>query len=322
MDPIGEKLLEVAREELGYTEKDDGYTKFGDWWTEKIDDDHNPYFTTAPWCDMFLAWAADKAGVTDQAGQFAATPDHAKWFEEHDAWGDEPEPGAIVFYDWNGSDDLDQIDHVGIVEKVEGETLHTIEANADGYKLMRKTRDMDHVVGFGYPGKVQVAQKYTPKHAAPAPKVDQLANPRAATGSHEQDHGSSGGQQLPVQEVALGGVLALVLCGTAALAVAARPPPRPRPRRPSASASAAGTTGRPRPSCPPHSRPTSPPPTWTPPRPAPRSCPRCRSPPPTRPRTASSGAGSPTSKRTASWRSGTRCTPRAPTPPRTSTQPL
>ncbi|MFD0902863.1 CHAP domain-containing protein [Actinomadura sediminis] len=219
MDPVGEKLLEVARKELGYTEKDDGYTKFGDWWTENVDDDHNPYFTTAPWCDMFLAWAADKAGVTEQAGQFAATPDHAKWFEDHDAWGDDPEPGAIVFFDWSGSKDLDQIDHVGIVEKVDGKTIRTIEGNADGYKLTRKTRDMDHVVGFGYPGKVQVARKYTPKHAAPAPKVDQLANPRAATGSHEKDHGAPAEHQHPVQEVALGGVLALVLCGTAALAV-------------------------------------------------------------------------------------------------------
>ncbi|MFD0852503.1 CHAP domain-containing protein, partial [Actinomadura adrarensis] len=83
MDPVGQKLLEIAKDNLGYTEKSDGYTKFGDWWAEKMDSDHNPYFKTAPWCDMFLAWAADQAGVADQAGQFAATVKHATWFREH-----------------------------------------------------------------------------------------------------------------------------------------------------------------------------------------------------------------------------------------------
>ncbi|TDD66671.1 CHAP domain-containing protein, partial [Actinomadura darangshiensis] len=169
MDAIGKKLLDIAQKELGYTEKGDGYTKFGNWYAEHVDGDHDEYFKTAPWCDMFLAWAADKADVTDQAGQFASTIDHAKWFKKNDAWGHDPEPGAIVFYDWNGSGDIDQVDHVGIVEKVDGHTLHTIEGNADGYKLMRKTRDMDAVVGFGYPSKIKVEAKYTPRHAAPAP---------------------------------------------------------------------------------------------------------------------------------------------------------
>ncbi|MFI0482913.1 CHAP domain-containing protein [Actinomadura sp. 9N215] len=215
MDPIGKQLLDIAKKELGYTEKGDGYTKFGEWYRKNVDGDHDEYFSTAPWCDMFLAWAADKAGVTEQTGQFAATSDHAKWFKKNDAWGHAPEPGAIVFYDWSGSRDLDQIDHVGIVEKVDGRTLHTIEGNADGYKLMRKTRDMDHVVGFGYPAKIKVAAKYTPKHAAPAPTVDKVGSPATSTGAHEQEHTAP--QNLPTQEVVLGGILAFVLCGTLAL---------------------------------------------------------------------------------------------------------
>ena len=220
MDPIGKKLLDIAKSELGYTEKGDGYTKFGDWYAKHVDGENDPYFKTAPWCDMFLAWAADKAGVTDQAGQFAATVQHAKWFKQHDAWGTKPEPGAVVFFDWNGSGDIDQIDHVGLVEKVDGDTLHTIEANADGYKLTRKTRDMDSVVGFGYPGKVRVEKKYTPKHAAPAPSVEQLGDSTASTArtqTGKQDPPAPD-PSVPAQEVVLGGVLALVLCGTVALA--------------------------------------------------------------------------------------------------------
>ncbi|GAA2154539.1 CHAP domain-containing protein [Actinomadura napierensis] len=218
MDPIGKKLLDVAQKQLGYTEHGSGYTKFGDWYAQHIDGDHDSYFKTAPWCDMFLAWAADKAGVAEQAGQFASTIDHAKWFKDHDAWGHSPEPGALVFYDWSGSGDIDQIDHVGIVEKVDGHTLHTIEGNADGYKLMRKTRGMDDVVGFGYPGKIHVTEaKYTPKHAAPATTVDKVGDRGTATHTHEEQH-SSPEQQLPTQDVVLGGILAFVLCGTVALA--------------------------------------------------------------------------------------------------------
>ncbi|GAA4228154.1 hypothetical protein GCM10022254_17590 [Actinomadura meridiana] len=221
MDPIGKKLLDIAKKELGYTEKGDGYTKFGEWYRKHVDDDHDEYYSTAPWCDMFLAWAADKAGVTEQTGQFAGTVEHAEWFKKNNAWGHDPEPGAVVFYDWNGSNDIGQIDHVGIVEKVDGKTLHTIEGNADGYKLMRKTRDMDTVVGFGYPSKIKVAATYTPKHAAPAPTVDQVGAP--VTGqtheqqqAHEQQpHGTH--EKLPTQDAVLGGILAFVLCGTLAL---------------------------------------------------------------------------------------------------------
>src|SRR5512139_1819085 len=140
MDHIGKKLLDVARSELGYTEKADGYTKFGNWYAKNIEDGDS-YFKTAPWCDMFIAWAAAKAGVEDSVGQFAATIEHAKWFKKQDAWGTEPEPGALVFFSWSGSSDLDSIQHVGIVEKVEGDRLITIEANADGVQLKRKTRD-------------------------------------------------------------------------------------------------------------------------------------------------------------------------------------
>ncbi|GAA1584073.1 hypothetical protein GCM10009678_78440 [Actinomadura kijaniata] len=225
MDPIGQKLLEVAKGQLGYTEKSDGYTKFGDWYAENVDGDNDEYFKTAPWCDMFLAWAADKAGVADEAGQFASTILHAKWFDEQDAFGDDPEPGALVFFDWNGSNDIDQIDHVGIVEKVVGKKIHTIEANADGYKLTRKVRSMDQIVGFGYPGKIAevksaAEKKYVPKHAAPAPGVEALTGATPATGVRtvQQQHKPAPEMVIPHEEALLGGLLAFFLCGTFALA--------------------------------------------------------------------------------------------------------
>src|SRR5690242_5729497 len=125
MDAVGQKLLDVARKELGYSESSSVYSKYGDWYAKHVASGDS-YYSTAPRCDMFLAWAAVKAGVQTSTVQFAATIDHAKWFQHQGAFGDTPEPGAIVFFSWSGSNSLDDIDHVGLVESVDGTTHHTI----------------------------------------------------------------------------------------------------------------------------------------------------------------------------------------------------
>ncbi|MEV8635406.1 CHAP domain-containing protein [Streptosporangium sp. NPDC051023] len=153
MDPIGDDLLSVMEPELGYRERDGQHTTFGEWYSTKVVRD--PQYKTAPWCDMFIAWAAEKAGVGDFVGRFAWTPSHARWFQAHDAWSQTPEPGALVFFDWSGGKDIEGIDHVGVVESVEAGTLHTIEGNVDGVWLRRKTRDESKVVGYGLPRKVR-----------------------------------------------------------------------------------------------------------------------------------------------------------------------
>ncbi|MEU7829948.1 CHAP domain-containing protein [Nonomuraea sp. NPDC052129] len=154
MPSIVDGLLDAAQKNLGYREKTDGYSKFGNWYYANVDNS-DPYFKTAPWCDMFITWAANQAGVEKYVGDFAYTVDHAKWFKEQDAWSDKPEPGAIVFYDWSGSRDVERIDHAGIVEKVQGDQISTIEANVDKVWLKRKDRDQSKVVGYGLPRKVK-----------------------------------------------------------------------------------------------------------------------------------------------------------------------
>lgn len=154
MDPIASELLKVARSELGYREKAGQRTKYGEWYAEHVAGG-DPQFETGAWCDMFIAWAADKAGVSEYVGTFAWTPSHARWFQRHQAWSDRPEPGALVFFDWSGSKKISKIDHVGIVERVEGDRIHTIEGNVDKVWLKRKVRDESKVVGYGLPRKVK-----------------------------------------------------------------------------------------------------------------------------------------------------------------------
>ncbi|ACZ84976.1 hypothetical protein Aros01_03659 [Streptosporangium roseum] len=153
MTPEMQKFIKLLESELGYSEKSGGYTKFGHWYGDNVEFDAD--YTAAPWCDMYLSWAAKKLGYEDWVGQFAYTVYHAEWFKEQDAWGTTPKPGAIVFFDWSGSKKIDNIDHVGIVTKVTGRTIHTIEGNIDGGVAKRKERDTGKVVGYGYPEKIK-----------------------------------------------------------------------------------------------------------------------------------------------------------------------
>ncbi|GAA3408759.1 CHAP domain-containing protein [Streptosporangium vulgare] len=153
MDPIGDDLLRTIKPELGYREGAGQHSKFGEWYAVNVAQD--PQYKTAPWCAMLIAWAAEKAGVREYVGQFAWTPSQARWFETNDAWTRTPEPGALVFFDWSGGKDIKGIDHVGVVESVNGGTIHTIEGNVDRIWLKRKTRDQSKVVGYGLPRKVK-----------------------------------------------------------------------------------------------------------------------------------------------------------------------
>ena len=153
MIPEMNEFIELLESELGYSEGANAYTKFGKWYGKNIEFDAD--YTAAPWCDMFLSWAAHKLGNEEWMGQFAWTVEHARWFKDQDAWGTKPQPGAFVFYDWSGSNSIRGIDHVGVVTRVEGGRIHTIEGNIDGGVAKRKVRETDKVVGYGYPWKIK-----------------------------------------------------------------------------------------------------------------------------------------------------------------------
>ncbi len=146
-----------------------------------------------------------------------------------------------MFFAWSGSKDLDAIQHVGIVEKVNGSTIRTIEANTDGIHLKRKTRDTDSVVGYGYPGKVKVVGKelpserpatnrdYLPKHAAQAPGI-QGVKPEPVGELTVTCHAEPAKPDTPVvtQDTVLGGLVGVAVVGAVAVsagkAAAARVP--------------------------------------------------------------------------------------------------
>ncbi|MDR1002428.1 MAG: CHAP domain-containing protein [Oscillospiraceae bacterium] len=76
------------------------------------------------------------------------------WFKERSIWQDAhtgyiPKPGDIVFFDWS-HDGRPQ--HVGIVERIEGEVVHTIEGNTSDMVARRSYRlDSADLLGYGTP---------------------------------------------------------------------------------------------------------------------------------------------------------------------------
>lgn len=148
-------VLSVARSQLGTRETRSGWTKYGAWYNK-------PGFEFAPWCDMFVSWCAVQAGAADIIGRFAYTPSHAEWFRSHGRWGHMPRVGAIVFYDWSGTENISAIDHVGFVEARRSDgTIVTIEGNTSN-AVMRRVRSTANVAGYGYPAYADVSSKPSP----------------------------------------------------------------------------------------------------------------------------------------------------------------
>lgn len=90
------------------------------------------------WCACFVSWCANECGYIDAdlIPKTAGCVAGESWFRARDQWQDSsytPYPGDIIYFDWdkvetNGQDGI--TDHVGIVEKVEGGYIYTVEGNS------------------------------------------------------------------------------------------------------------------------------------------------------------------------------------------------
>ena len=167
MSYTAKRLLEIAAAEIGYKEKetnsqldnptanagDDNYTKYAR-------DLHAAGYYQASkqgfaWCDMFVDWCflklcggdPDKAQkIICQSGPYGAGCKFSAQYYQNAGryYEDDPQPGDQIFFN--------DFAHTGIVEKVVGNVVHTIEGNTSNqvarrtYTLGSKTID-----GYGRP---------------------------------------------------------------------------------------------------------------------------------------------------------------------------
>ena len=113
---------------------------------------------TTPWCAIFVTYIYRIAGVpTTLAPNFAScTTMRDTFLKKKGYWkthtGYTPKAGDMIFFDWDASGNCD---HVGIVEKVTGSKVYTIEGNSQGgyktYGVRHKsyTRTTSYIAGYG-----------------------------------------------------------------------------------------------------------------------------------------------------------------------------
>lgn len=168
-------VLDVARSWLGTAEDPPGsnHTGISEWfadtsgleWTRRGN----------PWCDMSVSkWLSD-AGLPTL---YCYCPTHVNAFKLGTAgtWigNGDPQPGDVVFFDWNHDYEAD---HVGLVEVVNSDgTVTTIEGNV-GDAVRRQIRNRSLILGFGRPN-------YTPTQ----PTEDDLTNEEHQILAYCRDH--------------------------------------------------------------------------------------------------------------------------------------
>lgn len=145
-----ERVLTIARSQLGTTEDAHGRTRYGAW-----------YGTNGvAWCQIFVDWVFAQAGAAALVPRTAYTPTAYQWFADHGQAGKTPRPGALCFFNW--PDSVHRIQHVGLVESVEPNAIVTIEGNttapgrsgnqsAGGGVWRRRRARNASIVGYGYP---------------------------------------------------------------------------------------------------------------------------------------------------------------------------
>lgn len=150
-----DKVLNIARNEIGYHEAGNNITKYAD----EID---RTAFNTGPkngyaWCAVFQEWLFFKAFGERMAMKMLNIPNGSsaagcesfmQYFIGAGAFHRSvPKPGDIVFF-YSG----DGVNHVGIVERVEEAVVHTIEGNScdavrrNSYMIGDRT-----IAGYGVP---------------------------------------------------------------------------------------------------------------------------------------------------------------------------
>ena len=114
---------------------------------------------TDAWCATFVSAMAIKCGLTDiiptecGCGQMIRLFQKLGEWQENDAYT--PQPGDVIFYDWQDSgvgDNTGASDHVGIVESVSGSTMKVIEGNMSN-AVGRRTLQVNgrYIRGYGLP---------------------------------------------------------------------------------------------------------------------------------------------------------------------------
>lgn len=160
MNKLAEKVIEQAKSWLGRNEASGTHKAIID-----IYNAHTPLARgykvkyTDSWCATFVSAVAIKCGCTDIIPLECGCQQQIELFKKLGAWdendGRVPNPGDIIYYDWDDTGKGDNVgwsDHVGIVEKVSFNQITVIEGNyANAVKRRTLSVNAKNIRGYGVP---------------------------------------------------------------------------------------------------------------------------------------------------------------------------
>lgn len=160
MAKYASNVVAMAITLLGKNEKDGSHKEIID-----IYNAHKPLARgykvkyTDAWCATFVSAVAIKLGYTDIIPTECSCNEMIKLFKKLGCFVENeaitPNPGDIIFYDWDDNgvgDNTGSSDHTGIVEKVVGGTITVIEGNYSN-AVKRRTLKVNgkYIRGYGMP---------------------------------------------------------------------------------------------------------------------------------------------------------------------------
>ena len=160
MAKYASKVVEQAQAWLGKNEADGSHKEIIDIYNTQrpLPRGYAVKYTDA-WCATFVSAVAVKLGYTDIIPTECSCPKMIELLKNIGAWVEDdafvPKPGDILFYDWDDNgvgDTKGDSEHVGIVEKVEGDTITVIEGNYSNSVKRRYIKvNGRYIRGYGVP---------------------------------------------------------------------------------------------------------------------------------------------------------------------------
>ncbi|MBE6606255.1 MAG: CHAP domain-containing protein [Ruminococcaceae bacterium] len=133
-------IVGVAETQLGYTEGNNGYTKYGDYFG-------TPY---SQWCAYFISWCARQAGISESIIKTTggASP-YSSYFNIKSYSGESytPKPGDLFFIPYTKDDGSMGFTHTGLVYYVDGTKFYTIEGNWNNCVCSKERKISDYYFG-------------------------------------------------------------------------------------------------------------------------------------------------------------------------------
>lgn len=122
---------------------------FSEWYIGSYEE--NPAWgPDTPWCACFLSWALDQCAgdIKGWVPRYANVDEFMKSFDRASWKTEAPEPGDLVFFDWQAP--YDDPEHVGAVTEARDGYVYTIEGNSNG-KVEHRCYALDdpRILGYG-----------------------------------------------------------------------------------------------------------------------------------------------------------------------------